>query len=141
MVNYLSDFIKLFANNLTNWIEAQKTFLDTITSMEKDLESSDRLELILATRTAFNHMIKTIEAFDKWLQDPFIVGHMPREMLLEVQKNVWEILKKLLELDIKHTTAFRDRLLNLSETGKINPLFFVPREQQQRVEERFRVSY
>jgi hypothetical protein len=129
MVNYLSEFVKLFANNLTNWIEAQKTFLDTVTSMEKDLETSDRLELILATRTAFNHMIKTI------------VGHMPREMLLEVQKNVWEILKKLLELDIKHTAAFRDMLLNLSETGKINPLFFVPREQQQRVEERFRVSY
>jgi len=141
MVNYLSEFVKLFANNLTNWIEAQKTFLDTVKSMEKDLETSDRLELILATRTAFNHMIKTIEAFDKWLQDPFIVGHMPREMLQEVQKNVWEILKKLLELDIKHTAAFRDMLLSLSETGKINPLFFVPREQQQRVEERFRVSY
>jgi len=136
----LSEFVKLFANNLTNWIEAQKTFLDTITSMEKDLEDSDRLELILATRTAFNHMIKTIEAFDRWLQDPFIVGHMPREMLLEVQKSVWEILKKLLELDIKHTSAFRDVLLNLSDAGKINPLFFIPKEQQ-RVEERFRVSY
>jgi hypothetical protein len=139
-VKYLSEFVKLFANNLTNWIEAQKTFLDTITSMEKDLEDSDRLELILATRTAFNHMIKTIEAFDRWLQDPFIVGHMPREMLLEVQKSVWEILKKLLELDIKHTSAFRDVLLNLSDAGKINPLFFIPKEQQ-RVEERFRVSY
>lgn len=136
----MSEFVKLFANNLTNWIEAQKTFLDTITSMEKDLEDSDRLELILATRTAFNHMIKTIEAFDRWLQDPFIVGHMPREMLLEVQKSVWEILKKLLELDIKHTSAFRDVLLNLSDAGKINPLFFIPKEQQ-RVEERFRVSY
>ncbi|MCC6002885.1 MAG: DUF2153 domain-containing protein [Thermofilum sp.] len=139
-MKYLSEFVKLFANNLTNWIEAQKTFLDTITSMEKDLEDSDRLELILATRTAFNHMIKTIEAFDRWLQDPFIVGHMPREMLLEVQKSVWEILKKLLELDIKHTSAFRDVLLNLSDAGKINPLFFIPKEQQ-RVEERFRVSY
>ena len=137
----MSDFIKLFANNLTNWVETQKTFLNTVVSMEKDLEKSDRLELVLATRMAFSHMIKTIEAFDRWLQDPFIVGHMPREMLLEVQRNVWDILKRLLELDIEHTAAFRDTLLNLSASGKINPLFFVSKAQQQRVEERFRVSY
>ncbi|ABL77502.1 DUF2153 domain-containing protein [Thermofilum pendens] len=136
----MSEFVKLFAANLTNWVEAQKAFLDTVEAVEKNLENADRLELILTTRAAFSHMVKTIEAFDKWLQDPFIVGHMPREMLLDVQRSVWEILKKLLELDIRHTTAFRDMLLKLSEDGKLNPVFFMPRGEQ-KPEERFRVSY
>jgi len=136
----VSDFIKLFANNLTNWVEAQKTFLDSAKSIERELENADRLELILATRAAFAHMIKTIEAFDKWLQDPFIIGHMPREMLLDIQKKTWEILKSLLELDIKHTSEFRDRLLSLAESGKLNPILYAPREESRR-EDRFHISY
>ncbi|MEZ0346680.1 MAG: DUF2153 family protein [Infirmifilum sp.] len=136
----VNEFIKLFANNLTTWVEAQKTFLNSARSIESELENADRLELILATRAAFAHMIKTIDAFDKWLQDPFIVGHMPREMLLEIQKNVWNILIKLLELDIKHTSDFRDRLLTLSESGKLNPILFAPREESKR-EDRFHISY
>ncbi len=136
----VSEFIKLFANNLTNWVEAQKTFLDSAKSVERELEGADRLELILATRAAFAHMIKTIEAFDKWLQDPFIIGHMPREMLVDIQRNVWEILKKLLELDIKHTSEFRDMLLKLAESGKLNPILLAPREETRR-EERFHISY
>ncbi|MGB9708924.1 DUF2153 family protein [Infirmifilum uzonense] len=136
----VGEFIKLFASNLTNWVQAQKTFLDSARSIETDLVNADRLELILATRAAFTHMVKTIEAFDKWLQDPFIVGHMPREMLLDIQRNVWEILKKLLELDIKHTSEFRDMLLKLAEEGKLNPLLFAPREESRR-EDRFHISY
>ncbi len=136
----VNEFIKLFANNLTNWVEAQKTFLDSAKSVERELEGADRLELILATRAAFAHMIKTIEAFDKWLQDPFIIGHMPREMLVDIQRNVWEILKKLLELDIKHTSEFRDMLLKLAESGKLNPILLAPREETRR-EERFHISY
>ncbi|PLJ77950.1 MAG: hypothetical protein B7L53_04085 [Thermofilum sp. NZ13] len=136
----MSDFIKLFANNLTSWVEAQKTFLDSAKSIERELENADRLELILATRAAFAHMIKTIEAFDKWLQDPFIIGHMPREMLLDIQRKTWEILKSLLELDIKHTSEFRDRLLSLAESGKLNPILYAPREESRR-EDRFHISY
>jgi len=136
----VSDFIKLFANNLTSWVEAQKTFLDSAKSIERELENADRLELILATRAAFAHMIKTIEAFDKWLQDPFIIGHMPREMLLDIQRKTWEILKSLLELDIKHTSEFRDRLLSLAESGKLNPILYAPREESRR-EDRFHISY
>jgi len=136
----VSEFIKLFANNLTSWVEAQKTFLDSAKSIERELENADRLELVLATRAAFAHMIKTIEAFDKWLQDPFIIGHMPREMLLEIQKKTWEILKSLLELDIKHTSEFRDRLLSLAESGKLNPILYAPREESRR-EDRFHISY
>uniref|UniRef100_A0A7C4BAC1 DUF2153 domain-containing protein n=1 Tax=Thermofilum pendens TaxID=2269 RepID=A0A7C4BAC1_THEPE len=134
------DFIKLFAANLTNWVEAQKNFLNSASIIEKELEKADRLELVLATRAAFAHIVKTVEAFDKWLQDPFIVGHMPREMLVEIQKSVWEILKKLLELDIKHTSEFRDLILRLADSGKLHPLLFIPRERVER-EDRFSISY
>ncbi len=134
------DFVKIFVANLTNWVEAQKSFLNSAMLIEKQLEKADRLELVLATRAAFAHIVKTVEAFDKWLQDPFIVGHMTRDMLIEIQKSVWEILKRLLELDIKHTSEFRDLILKLAEKGQLHPLLFTPRERPAR-EDRFSISY
>lgn len=134
----MENFIKIFASNLSKWVEAQKEYLKSVEKIEKQMEEADRLELILATRAAFKHMIKTIEAFDKWLQDPFIVGHMPREMLVEVQKNVWEIMKHLLELDIRHTSEFRDYLVKLAEEGKLNPIFYT--KEKSSSEDRFSMS-
>lgn len=134
----MENFIKIFANNLSRWVEAQKEYLKSVEKIEKEMEEADRLELILTTRAAFKHMIKTIEAFDKWLQDPFIVGHMPREMLVEVQKNVWEIMKHLLELDIRHTSEFRDYLVKLAEEGRLNPIFYS--KEKSSGEDRFSMS-
>ncbi len=127
----METFIKLFVSNLEKWIETQQNFLASIEKIEGELSEADRLDLILATRTAFKHIIKTIEAFDKWLQDPFIVGHMPREMLQEVQKETWDILKKILELDIKHTSEFRTHVLKLASENRLNPVLYQRRRERE----------
>jgi len=123
-------FARSFVANLEHWVEAQKLVLSSVRKVEEQLKDADRLELILATRMAFRHMIRTLEAFDKWLQDPFIIGHMPREMLEEVQKKAWELLKQLLELDISHTTQFKDYMLKLAREGKLNPLLAAQRREE-----------
>jgi len=121
---------RVFLANLDQWVEAQKTILASMLKVEEQLKEADRLELILATRMAFKHMIRTLEAFDRWLQDPFIVGHMPREMLEEVQKRAWELLKQLLELDINHTSQFREYFAKLAKEGKLNPLLIAQRGEE-----------
>ena len=123
-------FARSFVANLEHWVEAQKLVLSSVRRVEEQLKDADRLELILATRMAFRHMIRTLEAFDKWLQDPFIIGHMPREMLEEVQRKAWELLKQLLELDINHTTQFKDYMLKLAREGKLNPLLAAQRGEE-----------
>jgi hypothetical protein len=124
---------RVFLANLDQWVETQKTVLASMLKVEEQLKEADRLELILATRVAFRHMIRTLEAFDRWLQDPFIVGHMPREMLEEVQRRAWELLKQLLELDIAHTSQFRDHFAKLAKEGKLNPLLAAQRGEERRM--------
>ncbi len=124
---------RVFLANLDQWVETQKTVLASMLKVEEQLKEADRLELILATRMAFRHMIRTLEAFDRWLQDPFIVGHMPREMLEEVQRRAWELLKQLLELDIEHTSQFRDHFAKLAKEGKLNPLLAAQRGEERRM--------
>ncbi len=118
-----------FLRNLEEWVKTQKKVLETFRSYEKAVEEGDRLNLIVATRAAFQHMIRTIKAFDNWLQDPVIIAHLPREMLVEVWKVMIEVLEKLLEIDIKHTSEVRDLLEKLAREGKLNPLVASARGQ------------
>ncbi|OYT60533.1 MAG: hypothetical protein B6U75_01370 [Desulfurococcales archaeon ex4484_217_1] len=111
-----------FASHLTEWIKLQKTLLETVKKLNDSIKKGDRLTLIIATRTVFQHIMRTIKAFDQWLQDPFILEHMPREMLEEVWDNISDILLKLLELDIEHTSQFRDLIIKLAKEDKLNPL-------------------
>lgn len=116
-----------FASHITEWVKMQKNILEITKKLNENIKKGDRLTLVIATRTAFQHIMRTIKAFDQWLQDPFIIEHMPKEMLEEVWTSVYEILVKLLELDIKHTSAFRDYILKLAKEDRLNPLLW-PKE-------------
>ncbi len=130
-----------FLGNLDEWVKMQKKMLETVKKVEEELKNSDRLDLIVATRTAFQHIMKTIKAFDQWLQDPIIISHMPREYLVEVQERVWRILEELLELDIEHTSKFKEHMEKLIREGKVNPLLWAkPSESEEEISRRRRIG-
>jgi len=130
-----------FLGNLDEWVKMQKKMLETVKKVEEELKNSDRLDLIVATRTAFQHIMKTIKAFDQWLQDPIIISHMPREYLVEVQERVWRILEELLELDIEHTSKFKEHMEKLIREGKVNPLLWAkPSESEEDLSRRRRIG-
>ncbi len=130
-----------FLGNLDEWVKMQKKMLETVKKVEEELKKSDRLDLIVATRTAFQHIMKTIKAFDQWLQDPIIISHMPREYLVEVQERVWRILEELLELDIEHTSKFKEHMEKLIREGKVNPLLWAkPSESEEEISRRRRIG-
>jgi len=111
-----------FLKQLDEWVKMQRKVLETFRETKSKVDEGDRLELIVATRAAFQHMMRTIKAFDNWLQDPVIIAHVPRDMLLEVWNVMYRVLEELLEIDIKHTSDVRDLLEQLAREGKINPL-------------------
>ncbi|OWJ55220.1 DUF2153 domain-containing protein [Pyrodictium delaneyi] len=111
-----------FLKQLDEWVRMQKKLLETFRETAEKVEQGDRLDLIVATRAAFQHMMRTIKAFDNWLQDPVIIAHVPREMLVEVWKVMYDVLQQLLEIDIKHTSDVRKLLEELAREGKLNPL-------------------
>ncbi len=113
-----------FISNLDEWIKMQKNLLATLKEMEKQEKDMDRLDLILESRVAFQHMMRTIKAFDQWLQDPMVIRHMPKEMLEDVKRTSWQILRELLELDIRHTSEAKELITKLGKEGKLDPLIW-----------------
>ncbi|MEM2202803.1 MAG: DUF2153 family protein [Sulfolobales archaeon] len=115
-----------FLSNLDEWVNMQKRTAELFKSIDQEIkrkgDALDRLELILATRAAFQHMSRTIKAFDQWLQDPLILANLDKQSLLEVWNATFNMLQALLELDIKHTSMFREYADKMLREGKVNPL-------------------
>ncbi len=122
-----------FLHNLDAWVKKQKEVLESFKKADERAKDADRLDLIVLSRAAFQHMIKTLSAFDQWLQEPFIISHMPKEMLEDVWKTTKKILFELLELDIRHTGGFRDYVEKLAREGKLNPVLVSGKPEARRV--------
>ncbi|MGC9210359.1 MAG: DUF2153 family protein [Acidilobus sp.] len=127
MSQYRADLSE-FLRNLDRWIAMQQSVLQTFKENEQRVAQSDRLEIIVNTRLAFSHMMRTLKAFDDWLQDPFITTNAPKDLLVEVWQRTVKILEELLELDIEHTTSMRNTLEAYSKQGKLNPILTRLRE-------------
>jgi len=125
-----------FFGNLEEWVKMQKSMLETMRKVDAMLKDADRLDLIVASRTAFQHIMRTIRAFDQWLQDPLIISHMPKEFLVEVRERIWKILEELLLLDIEHTSKVKEHLEKLMKEGKINPLLWSKPSEEERISRR-----
>ncbi|MCE4611522.1 MAG: DUF2153 family protein [Desulfurococcales archaeon] len=111
-----------FVRSLERWVTLQRMILDNFKKADERVREADRLEIIIHTRIAFNHLIKTLKAFDDWLQDPFISSNIPRDLLIEVWDTTLKITEMLLELDIKHTSAVKDLIEEAVREGRISPL-------------------
>jgi hypothetical protein len=117
-----------FSASLERWVMLQKKLLDTVEKTKDQVEEYDRLELILSIRTLFQNMMRTLKAFDTWLQDPFITSQMPRDYLLYVWGETYKSFKTLVELDIKHTSDMAKLIRENISHGKINPLVSLLRD-------------
>ncbi len=104
--------------------------------LDRAAKSGDRLTLVLITRQAFQHMIKTLKAFDQWLNDPFILNYVTKEMLEDVWSTTYKMLNELLSLDIRHTQAVKDVAEKLIKEGRLPPMLEARETEEERPSER-----
>jgi len=115
--------------NLEAWVKRQEEVKESFMKAEENYENADRLELILLSRQAFQHMMRTIEAFDQWLKEPMVISHMPREMLVDLWSKLRVVFYALLDLDIEHTSKFNEHIKKLAQEGKINPILTIGKKE------------
>ncbi|MEM4558615.1 MAG: DUF2153 family protein [Acidilobaceae archaeon] len=111
-----------FVRSLERWVAVQKVILENFKQIDERIRNSDRLDIIIHTRLAFNHVIRTLRAFDDWLQDPFISSNIPRDLLLEVWSTSLKLVETLLELDIKHTSEVKSIIEKAIKEGQVSPI-------------------
>ena len=122
--------------NLERWVKVQEAMLSSIEENAGRVKNGDRLELILSIRTLFNNLVRTLKAFDNWLQDPFIVSQIPREALIEVWEETLKAYKIMVSLDIKHTSEMAGIIRENVREGDLNPIIIALKEALQSRSER-----
>jgi hypothetical protein len=105
-----------FIRHILEWVEEQKKVLELARASLEKLENADRLTLLTASRQAIFIIQRTLKGFENWLNSPTITTIMPEEMLKEVQKNLWDLMFKIVEFDIKHSSEYVEKL----KEGKIS---------------------
>jgi hypothetical protein len=117
-----------FFVNLYDWVEKQKKLLELAKQSLENLKDADRLTLLTSSRTACYHISRTLKGFDNWLNNPAITTVMPKEMLKEIQEKLWDIMLKIIEFDIKHTSQFLDYITK--EKITTIPSLLIPKEEE-----------
>jgi len=98
------DFIK----TLEDWIKEETAILELAKVTKFD--NKDRLSLILSLQAAFNQISKIAKGFQNWLQNPYIASVLDQEILKKTTEETWEVMKRLLEIDIEHTTRYIEKV-------------------------------
>jgi len=122
-------------SSLSEWIDMQRKAMEMFREINSSADQADRLALVLIIRQAFQHMIKTLKAFDQWLNDPFILNYITKDMLIDVWNTTYKILNELLELDIRHTKAVKEVAEKMIREGKLPPMMELrgaPEEERSR---------
>ncbi len=106
------------AEKLRRWIDMQKGMIEFIEELRERLDSMDRLEALVYSRLLFQHLEKTVHAFDEWLQDPLIATIIPEQEMKRVLSTLLEAARAILELDVTHTERVRTLLEEASAQGE-----------------------
>lgn len=109
-------------NTLSEWVDMQKKTMELFKQVNESINTSDRLALVLVTRQAFQHMIRTLKAFDQWLNDPFILNYITKDMLVDVWSTTYKLLNELIELDVRHTLMVKEIAERMIKEGRM-PIF------------------
>jgi len=116
-------------SRLERWVEVQKAVLEAVRSAVEKSGEMDRLDLLIHARLVFQHIMRTVKAFDEWLQDPAIMSVIPRDEMERVFLEAARAFEVLAELDISHTSLVRKLLEEAAKEGRI-PII-APREKDE----------
>jgi len=104
---------------LDRWVEMQAAVLEAVRSALARKDEMDRLDLMIHARLVFQHIMRTVKAFDEWLQDPSIASVIPRDEMERVFAEAARAFEILAELDISHTSMVRGLLEEAAREGRL----------------------
>ncbi|MDT7864960.1 MAG: DUF2153 family protein [Thermoproteota archaeon] len=124
-------FSAAFMRSMQEWVEEQKRILELAKKSMDSFKDADRLALLIAARTACQHISRTIKGFENWLNNPAITTVMPQSMLKEIQEKIWKIMIELIEFDAKHTSDFLNYIKDKEKISTI-PSLLLREEREER---------
>jgi len=130
-----SDEDRIIKRAMEAWADEIMHTVDTFTSELKDVDSidasGDRLEKIAKIYFLLSKIEKVINDFKAWLRYPSVQVFITDEMLSELFTEFQQVARKMLVIDIEHSSKFAEHVIKHTDE-RIPALRFIRRIELER---------
>ncbi len=113
------EYIESMMERLSQWVKEQERQVKELEHIGQTLTQSDRLTLLYSAQAMLGYIARVLKDFESWLSNPVITSIMPEDMLKRLEAMLREVAVKFLQVDIAHTSEYRDLLTKFAKEGKV----------------------
>jgi hypothetical protein len=113
------EYLESMIERLDQWVKEQQRQVRELESHGDAMKVADRLELLYSAQVMLGYIARVLKDFESWLSNPVVTAVMPEDMLRRLEAMLREVAIKFIQVDITHTTEYRDLLAKFAREGKV----------------------
>ena len=113
------EYLESMIERLDQWVKEQQRQVRELESHGDAMKVADRLELLYSAQAMLGYIARVLKDFESWLSNPVVTAVMPEDMLRRLEAMLREVAIKFIQVDIAHTTEYRDLLPKFAKEGKV----------------------
>jgi hypothetical protein len=113
------EYLESMIERLNQWVKEQQRQVRELESHGDAMKVADRLELLYSAQAMLGYIARVLKDFESWLSNPMVTAVMPEDMLRRLEAMLREVAIKFIQVDIAHTTEYRDLLAKFAKEGKV----------------------
>jgi hypothetical protein len=113
------EYLESMIERLDQWVKEQQRQVRELESHGDAMKVADRLELLYSAQAMLGYIARVLKDFESWLSNPVVTSVMPEDMLRRLEAMLREVAIKFIQVDIAHTTEYRDLLAKFAKEGKV----------------------
>jgi hypothetical protein len=113
------DYLESMIERLEQWVKEQERQIRELESHGDAMKVADRLELLYSAQAMLGYIARVLKDFESWLSNPVVTSVMPEDMLRRLEAMLREVAIKFIQVDIAHTSEYKDLLTKFAKEGKV----------------------
>ncbi|CCC82311.1 DUF2153 family protein [Thermoproteus tenax] len=115
----IMDYLESMMERLEQWVKEQQRIINDLEAHGKGMEVADRLTLLYSAQAMLGYIGRVLKDFESWLSNPLVTAIMPLDMLRRLESMLREVAVKFIQVDIEHTSEYRDLLAKYAKEGRV----------------------
>jgi len=124
------EYLESMMERLDHWVKEQERQVKELESHGEAMKTADRLALLYSAQAMLNYIARVLKDFESWLSNPVVTSIMPEDMLRRLEAMLREVAIKFIQVDIAHTSEYRDLLSKFAKEGKVPSILMLYVQQR-----------
>ncbi len=108
--------------NLDTYINNEKEALKILLKVGK--RAGDRLLYLIELKVYTQNLMGILQSFDKWFNEVTVLRYLTEEEMRDLRDKFYDFLVNLMQVDFQITSAYHQRIKELSSKGELDELLF-----------------